>query len=107
MRIPYREILLSTLVMASVAHPARAEITIIRAEYAAGVLVVEGETSRSNQLVTLDRKYRTRTNRYNEFRFRIPYLPPACGVTIRAGQEVRPARIANCDDTWRPIPWRQ
>jgi hypothetical protein len=77
--------------------PALAEITITRAEYARGVLFVRGETSRSNQLVTLDRRYRTRTNRVNEFRFRIPYLPRDCIVTIRAGQEVRPARIANCE----------
>ncbi|MCC6887881.1 MAG: hypothetical protein IT536_05035 [Hyphomicrobiales bacterium] len=85
---------------------ARAEITVLRAEYAGGVLVVRGETSRPNQIVTLDRRYRTRTNRYGEFRFRIPYLPSDCLVTIRAGQEVRPARVANCDMRLRGLPGR-
>jgi hypothetical protein len=91
------------------ATPGLAEITITRAEYAGGVLVVRGETSRRNQLVTLDGRYRTRTGRHNEFRFRIRYLPSDCSVTIRAGQEIRPARVANCDinlgyDPKRPQP---
>ena len=75
---------------------ARAEITITRAEYAAGVLVVRGETSQPNQQVTLDGRYRTRTDRYKEFRFRIRYLPLDCTVSIRAGQNVRPVGVTNC-----------
>lgn len=76
--------------------PAAAEITVTRAEYKAGVLVVRGETSRSNQRVTLDRRYSTRTDRNNVFRFRIRYLPGDCTLSIRAGQQVRPAYVANC-----------
>lgn len=78
------------------AAPAHAEITLNRAEYANGVLLVHGETSRANQRVTLDGRYSTRTDRYNEFRFRIRYLPPDCSISLRAGREVRPAWVANC-----------
>jgi hypothetical protein len=94
----------SVFAMACV-DPAHAEITITEAQYAAGVLVVRGETSRANQRVTLDRRYRTRTNRFNEFRFRIRYLPPDCSVTIRAGRDIRPARIANCEIILRGMPY--
>lgn len=78
------------------AAPAHAEITVTRAEYAGGALVVRGETSRPNQRVTLDERYSTRTDRFREFRFRIRYLPPDCAISLRAGKEVRPAWIANC-----------
>lgn len=77
--------------------PAGAEITVTRAEYAGGVLVVRGGTSQANQRVTMDGRYSTRTNRSMEFRFRVRYLPNDCGVTIRAGREVRPVRVSNCD----------
>lgn len=91
--------------MATVAH---AEITVTHAQYAAGVLVVRGETSTPNQRVTLDGRYDTRTDRNKRFVFRLRYLPRECGVTIRAGQEVRPARVANCSPiaTPRPSPLR-
>jgi hypothetical protein len=77
--------------------PLRAEITVRQAEYAGGVLVVRGETARANQQVTLDGRYKTRTNRYKEFRFRVRYLPQNCGITLQAGQETRPARVLNCE----------
>ena len=98
---------LTTLVLAGVlpvlwTAPLRAEITVTRAEYAAGVLVVAGETSRRNQKVTLDRRYTTRTDRNNRFRFRIRYLPRDCTATLRAGRQVRPAVISNCNATTVP-----
>jgi hypothetical protein len=92
-----RRLLCGLALAVMVAAPARAEITITRAEYAAGVLVVRGETSEPGQRVTLDGRYRTRTDRFKEFRFRIRYLPRDCTVSIRAGREVRPAVVANCD----------
>ena len=75
---------------------AHAEIAIAQINYAAGVLVVRGETGRPNQRVTLDGRYRTRTNHLGEFQFRIRYLPHDCTVTIRTRRDVRPARVANC-----------
>ena len=79
--------------------PAHAEITINRAEYKAGVLVVRGETSERGQRVTLDGRYSARTDRNNRFRFRVRYLPRDCIAKIRAGQEVHPAVISNCNPT--------
>lgn len=84
------------LISALAAVPAHAEITLTRAEYTGGVLVVRGETSRPNQRVTLDGRYSTQTDRFKEFRFRIRYLPPDCSITLRAGREARPAWVANC-----------
>jgi hypothetical protein len=89
--------LTATLIALAGMGSAVAEISVTRAEYAGGVLVVRGETSRSNQKVTLDGRYSTRTNPNKEFRFRIRYLPSDCGFTIRAGREMRPAQVANCD----------
>lgn len=92
-----RQFLLAASLMIAMSAPAQAEITLTRVENEGDVLVVRGETSRRNQLVTVDGRYRTRTDRYKEFRFRIRYLPRDCSIKIRAGQEERPARIANCD----------
>jgi hypothetical protein len=94
-----RPILTGACLLAALGYSASAmaEITITRAEHIDGILFVQGETSRSNQLVTLDKRYRTRTGRANVFYFRVRYLPPDCSVTIRAGREVHPTRIANCD----------
>jgi hypothetical protein len=75
---------------------ARAEITVTRAEFAKGRLSVNGETSKPGQWVTLDERFRTRTNEYNEFHFRLNYRPLDCSVSIKAGQEIRPAMVANC-----------
>lgn len=75
---------------------ALADITIAKAQYAAGVTVVRGETERPFALVTLDKRYSTRANRYGEFRFRIRYLPNDCIVDIRAGRDTRPVTLNNC-----------
>lgn len=88
-------VLAVTALLASSAT-ARAEITINEAEYAAGVTVIRGETVRPNQLVTADRRYRTRSNRVGRFTFRIRYLPDDCIVSLRAGRVTRPVTINNC-----------
>lgn len=75
----------------------RAEIIVSKADYASGVLVVRGETSRPKQRVTLDGHYRTRSDRENKFHFRVRYLPSDCGIVLRAGAETRPVNIANCE----------
>ena len=81
---------------AVILQPARAEITVTKSEYRRGVLVVRGETSRPGQRVTMDRRFKTRTDEFQEFAFRVRYLPRDCMVTLRAGYEVRPALVANC-----------
>jgi hypothetical protein len=87
----------ATAVYASGSSPARAEITVTKSEYRAGVLVVRGETSQSSQRVTLDGRFEERTNKFNEFTFRVRYLPRDCLVTLRAGRETRPSFVANCN----------
>ena len=82
--------------------PAQAEIIISRARYAAGVLVVAGETSRPYQRVTLDNRFNTRTGRDRRFAFRVPYRPRDCVANVRAGSDVRPAVISNCRPTSGP-----
>jgi hypothetical protein len=91
-----RALCVLTVALLALALPARAEVTITQAEYAAGVLVVRGETSQANQRVTLDGRYDTRTGPNKQFRFRIRYRPRDCVVDIRAGREVHPATITNC-----------
>ena len=65
-----RQFLLAASLMTAITTPAQAEITLTKVEHEGGVLVVQGETSQGNQLVTIDGRYRTRTDRYKEFRFR-------------------------------------
>lgn len=78
------------------ANSASAEITIQVAKFAKGVLTVKGETSRPGQTVTLDRKYRTRTDRNNQFAFHVRYRPSDCIASIRAGTQAHPAVVSNC-----------
>lgn len=84
------------VVLLGLPAPAAAEITITKAHYAGGVLVVAGETSRPNQRVTLDRRFTTRTGRNKNFTFRVAYRPRDCIASIRAGSDVHPAVVANC-----------
>ncbi len=76
--------------------PASADITVMKAEYAAGVTVIRGETERSFAEVTLDRRFSTTANRFGEFEFRIRYLPDDCTVSLRAGRDTHPVTIKNC-----------
>ena len=94
--INVRAAAIGLVVLVGLLTPAAAEITIARARYAGGVLVVAGETSRPNQRVSLDRRFTTRNGRNKEFRFRVAYRPRDCIATIRAGADVRPAVVANC-----------
>jgi hypothetical protein len=75
-----RPILTSACLLAALGYSASAvaEITITRAEHVDGILIVQGETSRSNQLVTLDKRYRTRTGRQ-----RIPIPSPVFATRLQ------------------------
>jgi hypothetical protein len=84
--------------------PAHAEITITQSEYAAGVLVVRGETSQPNQRVTLDGRFDTRTDSVSRFVFRVRYLPSDCTADIRAGRETHPLVVTNCNATEAVAP---
>jgi hypothetical protein len=92
--------LFSVATLALVA-PASADITVMKAEYAAGVTVIRGETERSFAEVTLDRRFSTTANRFGEFEFRLRYLPDDCTVSLRAGRDTRPVTINNCFSSQR------
>ncbi len=92
----FRLPLLACVLMLISPGGARAEITITEAEYAGGVTVIRGEVERANARVTLDRRYKTRANRFGQFQFRVRYLPNDCVVDIRAGRDTHPVTIANC-----------
>lgn len=84
--------------------PGHAEITITESDYAAGVLVVRGQTSQSHQQVILDGRYNTDTDSGRQFVFRVRYLPPGCTADIRAGGETRQVDITNCSDAGNEAP---
>ena len=62
-----------------------------------GMLLVQGETARTGQKVTLEGRYSTRTDRNRRFRFRVRYVPLDCLAEVRAGLELYLTSIANCD----------
>ena len=85
------------------AGAAAAAITVTRADYGGGVLVVKGRTSRANEPVRLDNHYVERTNRAGMFTFRIRYLPRNCTVQLRAGREARSVAIDDCQPPKRTL----
>jgi hypothetical protein len=78
------------------ADAALARLAVTHAEYAAGVLVVRGETSEPRQKVTIDGRYEERTTADKRFRFRIRYLPADCAIRVKAGEEIRHVVVKNC-----------
>ncbi len=89
---------LTAIAFGSAGSAARAEITISKAEYKAGVTEIRGETSKPRQTVTLDGRYSTLTDRYKRFEIWIRYLPLDCVINVKAGQEVHPVYIKNCEN---------
>lgn len=86
---------------------AAAEISIRRAEFSAGVLVVHGDTSKPHQTVWLDRRYSERSNRFGDFTFRIRYVPNDCTIQLAAGEDIRTAFVTGCSvpaPAYRPLP---
>ena len=91
----YKQLFLA-LVLISMSAEVRAAISVERADYKAGVLVVTGQTTNSNQTVTLDGIYRARSDRSRSFQFRIRYRPRNCTVRLRSGPDIFHATVANC-----------
>ena len=82
-----------------VAAPAWAEITVKTAEYAAGILVVAGETSHPQREITIDDRYSETADAVGSFRFRIRYLPDDCTITLSDGEDRRSAFVRGCATT--------
>ena len=92
-----RELYVVSVLVAVSCSTAYAKITIRRAEYSGGMLLMQGETARTGQKVTLEGRYSTRTDRNRRFRFRVRYVPLDCLAEVRAGLELYLTSIANCD----------
>jgi hypothetical protein len=76
---------------------ARADIRINESRYADGTLVISGQTS-PNRTVTLDNKYKTKSDGGGAFKFTEHYKPFTCMSDIRTGGDVYSAVIAGCLD---------
>ena len=79
--------------MASAAHAA---ISVQRAEYKGGVLVLSGKTSQPHTTVTLDGTYKARSDSERSFQFRIRYRPSNCTVRLQSGVDIFHARLSQC-----------
>lgn len=84
------------------ATPAQARITVTRADYKAGILVVHGHTNARLERVTLDGRYNKWTDAKHQFRFRLRYLPRDCHVRIKTGNDERRVRVAGCEPLSKP-----
>ena len=91
----YRK-LFAVLFLISASFEARAAISVERADYKAGVLVVRGQTTEANETVTLDGIYRAHSNRLRKFQFRIRYRPHNCTVRLTAGSDIFHATVVHC-----------
>ena len=97
MRVASVASVVSVCVLVGVSAPsAQARIRLNDSEMLAGLLVVAGHTERRNETITLDGKFTATSNRYRRFVFRIPYYPPSCMVTLKAGDDERSAAVAAC-----------
>ena len=84
------------LVLAGVGT-ASADIRINRSRYLDGQLLITGSTT-PGRTVTLDDKYKTKSDAEGHFRFSVKYKPPTCMGDIRAGKDIYSAVIAGCLD---------
>ena len=88
--------LFAVTILLSISFEANAAITVKRAEYKAGILVVRGQTAEANETVTLDGLYRAHSNRLRSFHFRIRYRPRNCVVRLTTGSDIFHATVARC-----------
>lgn len=75
---------------------ATAEIRVNEVRYDKGFLIVKGETSRPYQSVTLEKRFRQRSDQHGHFNFRLRYVAPLCKVGLKAGRDEHAATVANC-----------
>ena len=85
----------AALILLTCSCAASAEIRITKSHYEGGKLIVTGETKPA-ETVTLDKKYKTKSDANGHFQFNIPYKPPDCMTDIRAGEDIYSAVISGC-----------
>lgn len=89
--------LCAALLLIAAAGPAAADIRINTSRYADGRLTITGQTE-PHKTVTLDGKYKTKSNGEGDFAFTEHYKPPDCMSDIRSGASDYGAVIAGCFD---------
>ncbi|HET9715995.1 MAG TPA: hypothetical protein VFP60_07395 [Pseudolabrys sp.] len=73
----------------------QAEIRIDESRYVDGTLIISGQTA-PNRTVTLDGKYKTKSDGGGHFKFTEHYKPFTCMSDIRSGEDVYSPVIAGC-----------
>ena len=89
--------LIAALLLFAGLGTANADIRVNHSRYLDGQLLVTGSTT-PGRTVTLDDKYKTKSDAEGHFRFSVKYKPPTCMSDIRAGDSVYSAVIAGCLD---------
>ncbi|WP_298955453.1 collagen-like protein [uncultured Methylobacterium sp.] len=80
-------------------QPAPAGIQIWDARIEAGDLRISGSVGKSNVVVTIDDDIPVQSDRRGRFTVKVPYMPPNCVATLKAGEESREIVVANCGAT--------
>jgi hypothetical protein len=88
-------LLCAILILLSAVTTASAEIRINESRYVDGKLLVAGDT-RPDSTVTLDNKFKTKSDGEGHFKFSVGYKPPLCMSDISANGDVYSAVIAGC-----------
>lgn len=78
------------------AAPAAAEIQILAAKITGGELWVLGSADATDAEISLDERFRQRTDGRGNFEFRLVHHPATCIVTLRVGGESRQAVVGEC-----------
>ena len=89
--------LAATLILLAGLRVAAADIRVDESRYENGQLIVTGQTAPGRAL-TLDGKYKTKSDGEGHFKFTVKYKPATCMSDIRSGEDVYSAVIAGCLD---------
>ena len=90
-------LLTAALILLAGVSTAAADIRIDQSRYQDGKLIIAGVT-KPDSTVTLDNKYKTKSDAAGNFRFTEHYKPFTCMSNIRAGSASYSAVIAGCLD---------
>lgn len=87
--------LCAALILLSAVRAASAEIRVDESRYEGGKLIIAGET-KPGRTVTLDDKYKTKSDGEGHFQFNVGYKPPTCMSDLASGSDVYSAVISGC-----------
>jgi len=87
----------AALVFFAITSAARADIRINESRFVDGNVVISGETE-PNRTVTLDDKYKTKSDGGGYFKFTAHEKPFTCMSDIRSGSDIYSAVISGCLD---------